>query len=80
MSAGRGKLFWTEVVLSGVAAALAVLSLITHEWIELLTGWDPDHGSGSVEWAITLIPAVLAVVLALLARAEYRRPTPKSIT
>jgi hypothetical protein len=73
MTAARGKLFWTEVGLSAAAATLAVFTLITREWIEVLTGWDPDHGSGSLEWAIALALAVVALILAVLARVEYRR-------
>jgi hypothetical protein len=76
MTANRGKLFWTEVGLSGAAAALALLTLITREWIEVLTGWDPDHGSGSLEWAIAVGLAVVALIFAVLARVEFRRAHP----
>ena len=32
-----------------LAGALLVLTLITRERIELLTGWEPDGGSGALE-------------------------------
>jgi hypothetical protein len=38
------------------------------DWIESLTGLDPDYGSGSAEWAVTLILALAAVALAVGAR------------
>ena len=55
------------------AAALLVLTLITREWIELLTGWDPDGGSGALEWGIVVVLAVIAVGLSLRARADWRK-------
>lgn len=65
--------FWIEVGLAVVAAALALLTLITREWIELLFGVDPDAGSGAFEWAIVVGLAVAAVALAFVARWERKR-------
>jgi hypothetical protein len=73
----KGKLrrrFWIEAALALSSAALFVLTLVTREWIELVFGVDPDHGSGSLEWAIVLCLAVPTVVFAVLARLEWRRP------
>jgi hypothetical protein len=41
------------------------------DWIEQLTGWDPDHGNGSLEAAIVV--AILALAIAILAVARHRR-------
>jgi hypothetical protein len=56
-----------------VAAALLVLTLITREWIEILTGWDPDGGSGALEWGIVVVLAVIAVGLSVRARSDWRK-------
>ena len=61
-------LFWAEVLLAAAAAVLAVATAIRPDWIEELTGLDPDAGSGSAEWAITLVLALAAVALAVGAR------------
>ena len=55
------------------AAALFVLTLISREWIEFLTGWDPDGGSGALEIGIVLVLAVIAVGLSLRARSDWRK-------
>jgi hypothetical protein len=51
-------------LLAGFCGALAVLSLFCQDWIEALTGFDPDQHNGTVEWLI---------VIALLATAPYWR-------
>ena len=56
-----------------VAATLFVLTLITREWIELLTGWDPDGGNGSLEWGIVVVLAVIAVGISLRARSDWNK-------
>jgi hypothetical protein len=61
-------LFWAEVVLAAASAVFAITTAIHPDWIESLTGLDPDYGSGSAEWAVTLILALVAVALAVGAR------------
>jgi len=62
-----------EVVLAVISAALCVLTLVFPEWIEELTGLEPDAGSGALEWIIAGVFLVAAVVSAGLARSDYRR-------
>ena len=62
-----------EVVLAVISAALCVLTLVFPEWIEALTGLEPDAGSGELEWVIAGIFLAAAVVSALLANRDRRR-------
>jgi hypothetical protein len=62
-----------ETGVAALAAFLAVLTLISREWIEFLTGWDPDGGSGTLEWGIVVVLAAIAVGLSLRARADWRK-------
>jgi hypothetical protein len=62
-----------EVVLAVISAALCVLTLVFPEWIEELTGLEPDAGSGALEWTIAGVFLVAAVVSAVLGRRDYRR-------
>ena len=65
--------FCVEVVLAVISASLAVLTLITREWIEVLFGVDPDGGNGALEWAIVGALIAASVVFALIARWDRRR-------
>jgi hypothetical protein len=76
MPGSSSKLFWAEATLAGAAGFLAVLTLITREWIELVFGVDPDHGNGWVEWSTVIGAAAAAGLLTLLARHERRRLRP----
>lgn len=65
--------FWAEAGLSAIAALLAVVTTVVPDWIELLTGADPDHGSGSTEWSIVVLLALASAALAAMAGLEWRR-------
>jgi len=62
-----------EVVLAVISATLCVLTLVFPEWIEELTGLEPDAGSGALEWIIAGVFLIAAVVSGVLARLDYRR-------
>jgi hypothetical protein len=51
-------------ILAGFCGGLTVLTLFWSDWIEGLSGYDPDQHSGTVEYLI---------VIALLATAPYWR-------
>lgn len=65
--------FWVETVFAGLAVGLMVVTLVSPEWIEWLTGADPDGGNGSLEWAVVTACAAVAVISAVQARREWRR-------
>jgi hypothetical protein len=62
-----------EVVLAFMFAALSLLTLVFPEWIEELTGLEPDAGSGALEWAMTGVFLIALVVSVVLARRDYRQ-------
>jgi len=66
--------FWIEATLATASTALVVLTLAWKDWIEALTGFDPDHHGGALEWAIVAVLLLLVVVIARAAHVEWRRP------
>ena len=62
-----------EAALAVLSAALGVVTLFWRDWIEFLTGWDPDHHSGSAELGLILALFVVSITSAMLARRSYRR-------
>jgi hypothetical protein len=63
--------FWIEAVVAGLGLALFLLTLITREWFEMLTGLEPDGGSGALEFALALGLLAVAAASAFLARRTY---------
>jgi hypothetical protein len=62
-----------EVVFAGLSVALLVLTLVFPEWIEAVTGLEPDAGSGVLELVVAAAFLVAAMVSAALARRDWRR-------
>jgi hypothetical protein len=67
------KRFWVELGLGLFCAVLAVLTMVWPDWIELVSGFDPDNHSGAVEAAITIGILSAALLLLALSRVEWHR-------
>jgi hypothetical protein len=76
MKASVRARFWLEAGLASLCGVLGVLTLFWRDWIEALTGFDPDHHNGSFEWLIVLGLFLICVLVGAAARAEWRRPRP----
>ena len=68
--------FWLEATIASLCGFLAVLTLFWRDWIEALTGFDPDHHNGSFEWLIVAGLFAVCVLLGAAARGEWRRSRP----
>jgi len=62
-----------EIGLAVIAVVLFVVTLVSAEWIEELTGWEPDGGSGALEWLIAGAFLVAAIVFASMGVRTGRR-------
>jgi hypothetical protein len=62
-----------ETAIAVCAGALGILTIFWHDWIEALTGWDPDHHSGWFEWLIVTVLLIAAAALGSVARRDWRR-------
>lgn len=64
-----------QTVLGGVALVLGVVSIFWRDWIEVLTGWDPDLHSGSLEMLIPICLLAMAIALSFGAVMARRLAT-----
>jgi hypothetical protein len=72
--AGMRRRLWIEMGLASASAALALATLVRRDWVEALTGADPDRHGGALEWALVAALLLVSFAAALGAHAELRRP------
>lgn len=65
--------FWIEMIAAVVGSALFLLTLVSQEWIEELTGFSPDGGNGAFEVALPLVLLAIAASSSVAAIRVYRR-------
>jgi hypothetical protein len=65
--------FRLEAGLAVLCGFLAILTLFTRDWIEALTGFDPDNHNGSFEWMIVAALFLVCILFSIAARADWRR-------
>ncbi|CAB3801331.1 hypothetical protein LMG28688_05326 [Paraburkholderia caffeinitolerans] len=73
MRDGIRRLFWVEVGLATITGLLAIVTAIVPDWIEFVSGWDPDRGDGSVEWLVVAGLGLVTIVLSVAAMKTWRR-------
>jgi hypothetical protein len=65
--------FWFEAITGAIGLVLFILTLFSREWIEELTGWDPDGGNGSLEVALAVGLLAISAISMFAARRDYVR-------
>ncbi len=73
MGGYRRWLFRIEVSLAVLTGILGVITIFWRDWIEALTGWSPDHHSGSAELGLIAVLLVASVSCAAVARRTHRQ-------
>ena len=54
------------------AGVFGILTIFWHDWIEALTGQDPDHHNGSVEWLVVTGLLAVAITTGLASYRDWR--------
>ena len=65
MTLGNRRRLVLSSVFALASAALLGLTLARPDWLELLTGVDPDRHNGSFEWMLVAVCAAAALVASL---------------
>lgn len=71
--------FWVEAGFATLSGFLAILTLFTRDWVEALTGFDPDNHNGSFEWVIVAVLLLVCILFSVTARADWRRLRPSAL-
>jgi hypothetical protein len=73
MRSNLPRRFWIEICLAAITGVLALITPIFPDWIEFLSGWDPDQHDGSVERLIVVGLFLISAAIFMLAAVEWRR-------
>jgi hypothetical protein len=65
--------FWLGAGFALTSAALAVLTLVWRDWVEAVTGFNPDRGNGGLEWVFVVGLALVCVLFGMASRDGWRR-------
>lgn len=61
-----------EMAVALCAGILGLLTIFWHDWIEMLTGLDPDQHNGRAEWLLVAGLLAVSVAMGLVARRHWR--------
>jgi hypothetical protein len=64
---------WIEIVLAIVSAACLTATAVWPQWIENITGLEPDGGDGSTEWGWSLAFCAATLMCIAAARRTLKR-------
>jgi hypothetical protein len=64
--------FWITLSLATITGLLCLITLILPDWIEAISGWDPDQHGGLVEWIVMGSLAWITATGYMLAWIEWR--------
>ena len=67
----RGRLLVS--IVASLTTVLTLITLAVPDWIEGITGADPDRGNGSLEWLVVLALAATSAGLWAVAWRWHRR-------
>jgi hypothetical protein len=61
-----------EAAIAVFAGTVGIVTVFWHDWIEALTGWDPDRHNGSFEWLIVAVLLAVAVAMGTVSRRHWK--------
>jgi hypothetical protein len=65
-----------EMAVALCAGILGILTIFWRDWIEALTGWNPDQHNGGMEWIVVGVFLAVAVAMGLAACRHWKLLTP----
>jgi hypothetical protein len=65
--------FWIESFTAGASLILGLVTSVWRDWIEAVSGFDPDSHSGALEWFVVAGLLVVAAAAGTAARSEWRQ-------